>query len=432
MKRNTLKIVSIVLANLLILLCLVGCGGTQGQVQDTEQPSAGAAASDSPQATQPAQEITLTFWHTYGDSEEAQFLNVVLPLWEAQHPNIKIDAVRQDSGQFHQMIVTSFGTGMSPDVARVDIANIASYANQGGLVALSDYADFSEISKDYMDAPLSTNLYQGKYYGLPLDTNCKAAVVNLNVMGELGLSQAPATMEEFIAAAQNRGSYSINVSGVGDWDMYPYFWLFGGTLTDDAFTKATGYLDSEASIAAMNKIVELHDQKILTIRDVDGSVDAWDGINSEYAMFFEGPWYFGSYEETESKGIVAAQIPAYNGQSASVVGGEDIAVFATSKNPDAAYEFAKFMTQPEVQLAMLEAGQLPVLKSLVDSEAVQSNPVWSVYMEQMVSAKARIPSPNNSVIQEIWSETVTNIFVNGADVASELQSAAAKIDEQLS
>ena len=431
MKKNALRIVSIVLANLLILLCLAGCGGTQGQSRNNE-PSADAEASDIPQAADPSQEITLTFWHTYGDNEEAQLLNVVLPLWEAQHPNIKIDAVRQDSGQFHQMIVTSFGTGMSPDVARVDITNIASYAHQGGLIALSDYADFEEISEDYMDAPLSTNLYQGKYYGLPLDTNCKAAVVNLNVLSELGLTQVPSTMEEFIAAAQDRGSYSINVSGVGDWDMYPYFWLFGGTLTDEAFTKATGYLDSEASIAAMNKIIELHDQKILTIRDVDGSVDAWDGINSEYAMFFEGPYYFGSYEEAESKGIVAAQIPTYNGRSASVVGGEDIAVFATSKNPDAAYEFAKFMTQPEVQLAMLEAGQLPILKSLVDREAVQSNPVWSVYMGQMASAQARIPSPNNSVIQEIWSETITNILVSGADAASEFHAAAAKIDAQLS
>ncbi len=71
---------------------------------------------------------------------------MVLPLWEKAHPNIKIDAVRQDGGQFHEMIVTSFGTGMSPDVARVDIANIAAYAKQGGLVALSDYADFAEIS----------------------------------------------------------------------------------------------------------------------------------------------------------------------------------------------------------------------------------------------------------------------------------------------
>ena len=249
---------------------------------------------------------------------------------------------------------------------------------------------------------------------------------------ELGLDEVPATMEEFIEAAKTRGTYSLNVSGVGDWDMYPYFWLFGGVLTDDGFTKASGYLDSDASIAAMQKIVELHDEKVFTIRDVDGSVDAWDGINSEYAMFFEGPWYFGSYEDSLSKGITAATIPTYEGRSASVVGGEDIAVFATSAHPEAAYEFAKFMTSEDVQLAMLEAGQLPILKSLVSSEAVQSNPVWSVYMQQMESAKARIPSPNNSAIQEIWSETVTSIFVDGADVAQALHDAAARIDEQLS
>ena len=86
----------------------------------------------------------------------------------------------------------------------------------------------------------------------------------------------------------------------------------------------------------------------------------------------------------------------------------------------------------DVQLAMLEAGQLPILKSLVSSEAVQSNPVWSVYMQQMESAKARIPSPNNSAIQEIWSEMVTSIFVEGADAAQAMHDAAAKIDGQLS
>ena len=422
------KLLALLLAFVMIALCAVGCGKT-----DEPNASAGTPSSE-PEKTEPsgdAEPVTITFWHTYGDSEEAQFLNVVMPLWEAAHPEIKVESVRQDSSQYHQMIVTSFGTGMSPDVARVDIANIAAYAKQGGLVALSDYADFADISGNYLDAPLSTNLYQGKYYGLPLDTNCKAAVVNTGVLKELGLDEVPATMEAFIEAAKTRGTYSLNVSGVGDWDMYPYFWLFGGVLTDDGFTKATGYLDSEASIAAMQKIVELHNDKVLTIRDVDGSVDAWDGINSEYAMFFEGPWYFGSYDDCLAKGITAATIPTYEGRSASVVGGEDIAVFATSKQADAAYEFAKFMTSEEVQLAMLEAGQLPILKSLVSSEAVQSNPVWSVYMKQMESAKARIPSPNNSAIQEIWSEMVTSIFVENADVAQALHDAAARIDEQL-
>ena len=431
MKAYFSKLAAVFLAIAMLAMCIAGCGGNGVPDATVNGSDHSSAASDSSDPQQPAEEVTITFWHTYGDSEEAQFLNVVMPLWEKAHPEIKVEAVRQDSSQYHQMIVTSFGTGMSPDVARVDITNVAAYAKQGGLVALSDFADFAELSAAYLEAPLSTNLYQGKYYGLPLDTNCKAAVVNTNVLKELGLNEVPATMEEFLAAAKDRGTYSLNVSGVGDWDMYPYFWLFGGTLTDEGFTKATGYLDSEASIAAINKLLELHEQKIFTIRDVDGSVDAWDGINSEYAMFFEGPWYFGSYEDCAAKGIVAATIPTYEGRSASVVGGEDIAVFATSKHQQAAYEFAKFMTSEEVQLAMLEAGQLPILKSLVGHEAVTSNPVWSVYMKQMESAKARIPSPNNSAIQEIWSEAITSIFVEGSDVAGTLHDAAARIDAQL-
>ena len=431
MKAYFSKLAAVFLAIAMLAMCIAGCGGNGVPDATVNGSDHSSAASDSSDPQQPAEEVTITFWHTYGDSEEAQFLNVVMPLWEKAHPEIKVEAVRQDSSQYHQMIVTSFGTGMSPDVARVDITNVAAYAKQGGLVALSDFADFAELSAAYLEAPLSTNLYQGKYYGLPLDTNCKAAVVNTNVLKELGLNEVPATMEEFLAAAKDRGTYSLNVSGVGDWDMYPYFWLFGGTLTDEGFTKATGYLDSEASIAAINKLLELHDQKIFTIRDVDGSVDAWDGINSEYAMFFEGPWYFGSYEDCAAKGIVAATIPTYEGRSASVVGGEDIAVFATSKHQQAAYEFAKFITSEEVQLAMLEAGQLPILKSLVGHEAVTSNPVWSVYMKQMESARARIPSPNNSAIQEIWSEAITSIFVEGADVAGTLHDAAARIDAQL-
>ena len=52
-------------------------------------------------------------------------------------------------------------------------------------------------------------------------------------------------------------------------------------------------------------------------------------------------------------------------------------------------------------------------------------------MKQMESAKARIPSPNNSAIQEIWSEMVTSIFVEGADAAQAMHDAAARIDEQL-
>jgi multiple sugar transport system substrate-binding protein len=89
------------------------------------------------------------------------------------------------------------------------------------------------------------------------------------------------------------------------------------------------------------------------------------------------------------------------------------------------------MTSEEIQLAMLTVGQIPILKSLVTNAAVLDDPKWSVYMKQLESAKARIPSPNNDEIKTIWSNAMTDIFLNGADVATTLNSAAAAIDAEL-
>jgi multiple sugar transport system substrate-binding protein len=415
--------------NLVLFMVLALIVGGNVYAGGAGQSSGGTAS----QQVEQGGSQTITFWHTYSDTEEAVFKNEVLPLWKQKFPNITVDAVRQDSGQYHQMLIISFGTGQSPDVARVDIVNTAAYAKQGGLVALSDFSDFTTLSTLLLEGPLSTNLYRGKYYGLPLDTNCKAAVINTNVLkNTLGITKDSFTMEEFIAAARLRGAYSLNVSGVGGWDMYPYFWLFGGVLTDAGFTRASSYLDSTQSVQAIQRLLELHDAKVFTIRDVDGSVDAWDGINSEYAMFFEGSWFWGAYEEKANSGIIASTIPTYEGRSTSVVGGENIVVFSTSKKQQAAYEFAKFMLSEEVQLAMLKAGQIPVLKSLVNNAAITLNPVWSVYMQQLsTGASTRIPTANPSAVDEIWSDAMNNIFVDKKDIQAELSAAAKLIDEQL-
>lgn len=432
MSKKSIKLLSVFLTFILILTTIVGCGKKDSSEEATSGNSDSGTTNETTtkdSATDEEEQITLTFWHTYGDGEEAQFKNVVLPMWEAAHPNIKIEAVRQDGSQYHQMIVTAFGTGQTPDVARIDIVNTASYANQGGLVALNDFEGFVASEANFLEGPLSTNLFRDSYYGLPLDTNCKAAVVNMKTLASIGLTEAPATLEEFITAAEKSETPLISVSGVGDWDFYPYFWLFGGTLTDPEFSKASGYLDSQASIDAINKLVELNQNKVLTIKEVDGTADAWDGIKTgEYAMFFEGPWFFGSYEDNLAQGIEAALIPTFNGKSASVVGGENIVIFEASKYKEASYEFLKFMTSEEVQLVMLDCGQIPVLKSLVTNEKVTSNPVWSIYMKQLESASARIPSPNHTEIGQVWSNAMTNIFVNHADVKTELESAAAQID----
>ena len=372
--------------------------------------------------------VTITFWHTYGDAETPVIDEVIIPMFEAANPDIKVEAVRQ-SGDFNQMLVTALGTGVVPDVARVDITKTSAYAKLGGIVAMDELEGFDALKDAVLEAPLSTNLWNGHYYGLPLNTNCKAAVVNLNVLKELGFDEPPATMEEFVAACKEKapGQYKLNVSGLGDWDLYPYFWLFGGKLTDEGFTTASGYLDSAESVAAINTMLELHEDGVFTIRDVDGTPDAWDGINSEYAMFFEGPWA----PFNEEAGIVPALIPTWNGKSASVVGGENIVIFSGSQKQDAAFRFVTFMLSEEVQLELLKVGVIPTLKSCVDSEAVQADPKWSVYMKQLESAQSRIPTPQASTVEQLWQDAMTEIFIEGADVQSTLTNYAAEIDIEL-
>ena len=373
-----------------------------------------------------AEDVTVTFWHTYGDQETPIIDEVIIPLFEETHPGIKVDAVRQ-SGDFNQMLVTALGTGVVPDVARVDITKTSAYAKLGGIVAMDEIEGFAALKDAVLDGPLSTNLWNGHYYGLPLNTNCKAAVVNSEVLKTLGLDTVPATLEELVDACRTNGNgeYKINVSGVGDWDLYPWFWLFGGVVTDDGFTKASGWLDSEASVNAIKTIMQLHDEGIFTIRDVDGTPDAWDGINYQYAMFLEGPWY--PFSET----VMPATVPTWNGKSASVVGGENIVIFSGSEKKEAAFEFVQFMLSEEVQLKLLEVGVIPTLKSLVENDAVKNDAKWSVYMQQLESAKSRIPTPQASTVEQLWSDAMNMIFLEGADVQETLTMTAGLIDEEL-
>lgn len=369
---------------------------------------------------------TITFWHTYGDAETPVLESTIIPMFEAANPDIKVQAVRQ-SGDFNQMLVTALGTGVVPDVARVDITKTSAYAKLGGIIALDGIEGFDALKESMLEGPLSTNLWNGHYYGLPLNTNCKAAVINLEQMKALGFDGAPVTMEEFIAACKEKapGEFKLNVSGLGDWDLYTYFWLFGGSLTDQGFIKATGYLDNEASVSAIKIMMQLHDDGIFTIRDVDGTPDAWDGINSQYAMFFEGPWY------PFSEKVVPAAIPTYNGSSASVVGGENIVIFSGSQKQEAAFKFVQFMLSEEVQLKLLEVGVIPTLKSLVENEAVTKDAKWSVYMKQLESARSRIPTPQASSVEQLWTDAMTMIFIEGADVQKTLSMTAQLIDEEL-
>lgn len=252
MKQRFVRVVGIISAVMLMVpLFLTGCGGSADKPSGAGENNAQAAVSAGTQANAPAgtpaeaqastpaetsaEKIKITFWHNYGaDKETPYFTDTIIPKFKEKYPNIEIEAVAQGGDQYSNLITTALGTNSAPDCARLDSTDVATFANQDGLLALNEMEGFAALKDSVYEGAMSSDLFKGKYYGFPIDTNCKAAVVNLAALEKLGFGKPPKTMEEFIEASKKLSPKvpAISVSSVGDWDFLPYFWLFGGVLSD--------------------------------------------------------------------------------------------------------------------------------------------------------------------------------------------------------
>src|SRR5690606_36046300 len=100
--------------------------------------------------------------------------------------------------EFRKKLLTSMAGGTAPDLIRADIAWVPEFAELGALARLDEVMpDFDDYAGKVFPGPLSTNLWKGNYYGLPLDTNTRLLLWNKQMYEAAGLSEPPATIEEF-------------------------------------------------------------------------------------------------------------------------------------------------------------------------------------------------------------------------------------------
>ncbi len=111
----------------------------------------------------------------------------------------------------------------------------------------------------------------------------------------------------------------------------------------------------------------------------------------------DGPWNAANIKKILGKNFAVAKYPKIDVGGKSVqmeafLGIEGFAVNSHTKNAKAASELAAYITNKKSQLiAHKEAGQIPVLKAAVNSNAVKSDPVAEAVIE--------MAKPGNSVLQ---------------------------------
>jgi multiple sugar transport system substrate-binding protein len=389
----------------------------------------------------PAGPVTLQFWHTYNVEVETPFLqDVLIPEFEAAHPDIKVEQVQVPYDEFRRKLLTAIAGGTAPDLIRADIIWVPEFADMGALAPLDEVMpDFDTYKEAVFPGPLATNYLNGHYYGLPLDTNTRVLVYNKGMFAAAGIEGPPATIEEFMVACEKiktlgEGKYCFADGGTYAWAVNPWIWSFGGDVTDPEITKATGYLDGSNSRAAYEFLKNLVDNGYMHPGILGGGVDAWGGFgNGDIAMLLEGPWFppiFDSQFPDTEYGL--ALMPAGEGGSVSVVGGEDIVMFQQSQHKEAAAEFIRFMLSEETQLKWAEAGQMTVLSGALESDTIQDHPFFGIFLEQLQTARARTPHPAWNQMEETYNLAGSAFLSGSLSFEEALGEAAKTIDGLLS
>jgi len=410
----------------LALLVTAGCSGKQ------------ATTDSSSQAAKQPDPVTITFWHTYNtDGVETKTLNeVVIPAFQKKYPWITVKAVVQPYDGLHDSLVTAAAGGTTPDVMRMDIIWTPEFAKLGALEPLDSYPGFADLKNSVFSGPLATNAYKGKYYGLPLDTNTQVFVYNPDYLKAAGLSAPPKTLDEFKKYAATfkgkKDQIAFAPSGTGPWSMLPLFWSLGGKVTNDDYSKASGFLNSDDSVAALQTLVDMQKDGTFAGTTLGGQPGTWDGFKAgKYGAILDGPWFF-SIMQNDLKGkMQGALVPAGKGGSISVVGGENIVMFKSAKNKDAAWKFIQFMLSDEAQVAMAKVGQMPVTKSASADPVMKETGYYDAYVEQLKTAQPRTPVPAWSKIEKILSDSFEAAFRGTTTPKAALDKAAQDIDALL-
>ena len=401
--------------------------------------AAGCSAST---PTAKASPVTLTFWGAYGNggnSTQQDALNkTLIPAFEKANPGISVKYTDIAYNSLLQKLTTSAAGGQLPDLIRSDIGWVPQFAQLGVFSPLSTtMAGYKALAaKDY-PGTVATNLYKGKYYGLPLDTNTRVLITSQAALDKAGVSAPPKTFAQLSSMADKLKGTGVALfadSGLGAWNISPWLWSGGGEVTNKAETKATGYLDSAKNAKTVQMLVDWYKAGLIPnlITGNAGAVSTQDGLpKTTYANIFDGPWMAGIWQGAyPSFKPIYSPIPAGAGGSVSVVGGEDIVMTASSKHQAAAEKFIAFTQTAKFQLAMAKTGQMTVVPSLAAQQA-QIAAYYEVYSDQLKTAQSRIASPNQSKIDTVISTSLTPAFLGTTTVKAALASAAQQIDALL-
>ncbi len=352
------------------LFVVAGCG-----VRAASNPVAVAevAAGGGAQYTGPP--VELGFWNGFTGGD-GQVMRQLVQQFNSEHENIEVSMVTIQWVDYYQKVPAAVAAGQGPDVGVMHVDQLGVNAAHGVIIPLDSVAEMLGLKEsDFAPVPWKAGVFQGKRYGIPLDTHPLGLYYNKTVMEKAGLdpSKPPRTREEYMQALEQIKDMGIKGSWVPPslftgWHWFvSLLWQFDGSLYNEDATRAT--VDSDAGVEALSWMVSLI-KKGYSPANVaqDGDVIALQ--NGQNAFNWNGIWWINGMKAVPELEWGAAPLPRIGTEKAAWANSHNLVLMNQSTENanklQASTVFVDWISRHSLEWA--KGGQVPARNSVRESE----------------------------------------------------------------
>jgi len=335
------------------------------------------------------EKTTVEFWTTDNEEPRVDLYEAVAAAFMAEHPEIEVRIVPIDEASISQRIATALAANRLPDIVRMGIERVATFAADEILDEDAAEAVIASIGEDdFRDGPLAmvVDPGTGKYAAVPFDGWIQALWYRADVFGEAGLN-APVSWDDINAACDalpGTGNllYALAL-GTDPGQNYPHQVFEQVAISNDAwpFDEAGNVsMDTPEMVEALAFYSELQ-------RCAMPGPQYWRGAREAYELDQSGMLFYSTYimdDLVDGSGMegggaveIAVDDLALNtGFASQMVGPNGSASYGQlvtlgimkGAKPEAQLVVEYFLTEGYIDvLALAPFGKVPVLESAVDA-----------------------------------------------------------------
>ncbi|HAJ01974.1 MULTISPECIES: sugar ABC transporter substrate-binding protein [unclassified Brevundimonas] len=371
----------------------------------------------------------LTFWAM---GAEGTAVPQLVPEFERRNPGIAVEVQAVPWTAAHQKLLTAYAGDSLPDISQIGNTWVSEMAAIGALSATPAFA--SDLLTDQFPAVLETNRVDGQAVATPWYVDTRLLFCRTDILSRAGYDTVPTTWAEWKASMHaikrvaGDGNFAILLP-VNEFEQLLTFGLQADEpLLADQATR--GNFSSPGFIAALAFYKSLFDEGLAPLVSATQISNVWTEFQRGYfSFYFSGPWSIGDFRrrlppETQ---WATAGIPGPTGPGASAPGGSSLAVFRSTRHPEAAWAWVRYLLEPETQVRFNQiTGSLPARQSAWEAPALASDPMIQPFKAQLARAEAVPKAPE-------WERIVTEMqIVAERMVRGEYtpETAAAEIDRR--